>query len=401
MDENIVLPAGFRAAGVAAGIKKRGGLDVALLVSDAPCVAAGVFTRNQIKAAPVRWDQAALAHNAHAMRAVVINSGCANAVTGAQGEADTADTALAVAEACDVAPTAVLVMSTGVIGQPLPMPKLHTGITAAVAALQGGAEGWNAAAHAIMTTDTRPKLATKHCMIGATAIMISGICKGAGMIHPDMATMLALVCTDAAVSVEALQAALGWATDRSFNAVTIDGDSSTNDTVLVLANGVAGNAAIQADTPEFAVFQVALTAVMSDLAQQIARDGEGATKFATIRVTGALAFADAQRIAKTIATSPLVKTALFGADANWGRVLAAAGRAGVMLDPTRLALWFDALQLVAEGAPTDYSEADAHATLTKAEVVITLDLGLGTAEATVWTCDFSHDYVSINADYRT
>lgn len=392
---------GFRAAGVACGIKKRGGLDVALVVADQPCVAAGVFTRNEIKAASIRWNQQALAHDATAIRAVVINSGCANAVTGAQGEANTAATAEAVAAALDILPAAVLVMSTGVIGQQLPMPKLLAGIQHAAGELSASAQAGLLAAQAIMTTDTRPKQVVHSVQLDGVTITLSGMCKGAGMIHPNMATMLATVCTDAAITPAALDAALHYAADRSFNAITIDGDSSTNDTLLVLANGQARNAVIDLASPSFAPFQAALTAACITLAQQIARDGEGATKFVTLIVKGGPSFAAAMQVAKTIATSPLVKTAIYGTDANWGRILAAAGRAGVPLDPATLGLWFDQVQLVGAGAPLAYSENAAHATLTKPEVTITLDLGLGSAEATVWTCDFSHEYVSINADYRT
>ncbi len=399
-DGTITTTPGVQAAGVAAGLKKNGNPDVALLVSATPCAVAGVFTLNEIKAAPVRWCQNIVAGGAPA-RAVVINSGCANAVTGAQGDADTAATAAAVAAAVGCAADEVLVLSTGVIGQHLPMPKLLAGVEQAAAALSTTADAGHTAARAIMTTDTRPKEIAVRCIIDGRPVTISGLCKGAGMIHPNMATMLAVLWTDAAIAPAALQRALGFAADRSFNAMTVDGDSSTNDTLLVLASGLAGNDPITEESESFALFQAALTAAAAELAQLIARDGEGATKFVTLTVSGARSFAEAQRIAKTIATSALVKTALYGADANWGRVLAAAGRAGVALAPERLALWFDAVQLVGAGAPLPYLEADAHATLTKPEVTIQLDLGLGDASATVWTCDFSHDYVSINADYRS
>jgi glutamate N-acetyltransferase/amino-acid N-acetyltransferase len=289
-------------------------------------------------------------------------------------------------------------MSTGVIGEQLPMDKLLGGIPEAAEQLRP--DGWLDAAQAIMTTDTRPKLVRHQTTLpsGETVTLV-GIAKGAGMIHPNMATLLSLVCTDAAVESWVLRAALKHAVERSFNCMTIDGDSSTNDTLLVLANGTAGNDPLMSDT--FDAFRDALTAVCIELAKLVARDGEGATKFVTINVTGAYTFEEARQIGRTVATSALVKTAIFGTDANWGRILAAAGRAGVDLDPGKLALWFDDVQLVANGAPLAYSEADAHATLLSDEVYIRLDLGLGDEQATIWTCDFSQDYVSINADYRT
>lgn len=392
---------GFRAAGVAAGIKKRGGLDLALIVSDTPCTAAAVFTTNAVQAPPVHFDRALIKRNAAGIQAVVINSGCANAVTGEQGLRNTETTAQAVIEALDLPCDSVLVMSTGVIGEQLPMPKLLPGVRAAAAALGSDAEAGHAATRAIMTTDTRPKAATKTVTIDGAQITLAGICKGAGMIHPNMATLLAVVCTDAAVEPAALQTALTYAVDRSFNCMTIDGDTSTNDTLAVLANGTAKNAAITADSAGYSAFQQALTEVCTELAKLVARDGEGATKFVTIDVTGARSFEEARQIGRVIGTSSLVKTAIFGTDANWGRVLAAVGRSGVPVDTAKLALWFGDTQLVGAGAPLQYSEADAHGALLGSDVAMRVDVGLGDASATVWTCDFSHEYVSINADYRT
>jgi glutamate N-acetyltransferase/amino-acid N-acetyltransferase len=397
--DSLAVP-GFQAAGIAAGIKKRGGLDLALIASDRPCTAAAVFTTNQVQAAPVLFDRTLIERNGEGLRAVVINSGCANAVTGEQGMRNATATAEAVQEALTLGPDTVFVMSTGVIGQQLPMEQLLSGIP--VSAQDLAVDGWHDAALAIMTTDTRPKLVELGTTIAGKDVKIAGICKGAGMIHPNMATLLALVCTDAAVEKKALDAALRYAVDRSFNCMTVDGDTSTNDTLLVLANGAAENIPITLDgTETFLQFQEALTAVCVELAQMIARDGEGATKLVTVLVTGAQNFEDARQVGRTIATSNLVKTAIYGTDANWGRVLAAVGRSGVEIDPERLALWFDNLQLVDAGAPLSYSETEAHATLTKSEVQIRVDLGLGNESATVWTCDFSHEYVSINADYRT
>ena len=401
-DGSITSVPGFRAAGVACGIKQSGAPDLALIVSDRPCTGAAVFTTNKIQSPGVTFDRELLADRPEWIDAIVVNSGCANAVTGPRGFANTREMARLSAEALGNADAGVVVMSTGVIGQQLPMERIARGIDMAAGSLHDGVDAGHAAARAIMTTDTRPKTAAARVEIGGVPVTIAGMCKGAGMIHPDMATMLAMVATDAAIAPAALREAVRYAADRSFNAVTIDGDSSTNDTFLVLANGVAGNARIEEPQgADFDRFCDALTTVAIRLAQQIARDGEGATKFVTIRVRGARSFAQARQGARVIATSSLVKTAIYGEDANWGRVLAAIGRSGIDVDPERLALWFDDLQLVADGAPLPYVEADAHATLTKPEVTITVDLGLDEHEATVWTCDLSHDYVSINADYRT
>ena len=393
---------GFRAAGVACGIKKSGALDLAMVASDRLCTAAAVFTTNKIQSPAVTFDRELLRRQSDNIRALVINSGCANAITGAQGHADASEMARLGGEAIDDPAAGVFVMSTGVIGQHLPMERVAHGIRLAAAELRRDRDAGHAAARAIMTTDTRPKEVAARVTIGDARITLGGMCKGAGMIHPDMATMLAMVVTDAAIAPAALEVAVRYAADRSFNAVTVDGDASTNDTFVVLANGVAGNQLIERPEGDaFVLFRDALTAVAARLAQEIARDGEGATKFVTITVRGARTFDEARHGARVIATSSLVKTAIYGADANWGRVLAAIGRSGVELDPERLALWFDELQLVADGAPLAYGEEQAHATLTKPEVVITVDLGLGDAAATVWTCDLSHEYVSINADYRS
>ena len=393
---------GFRAVGIEAGIKQRGGLDLALISADQPCAAAAVFTTNQIQAAPVLFDRAVLQRKPAAIRAVLINSGCANAVTGEQGRRNTQATAQAVIEALDLPCDTVLVMSTGVIGQQLPMKKLLPGIFSAARQVTTDAEAGRAAARAIMTTDTRPKEITLRTTIDGVPITIGGICKGAGMIHPNMATLLALICTDAAIDPPTLDAALRYAVERSFNCITIDGDTSTNDTLLALANGLAANPPLTTtDSPSFHEFQAALATVCTELAKLVARDGEGASKFVTIEVTGARSFEEARQIGRTIAASSLVKTAIYGSDANWGRVLTAVGRSGITVDPGKLSLAFGSVQLVANGAPLPYAEADAHAALTGSEVQLTVGLGLGDAAATVWTCDFSHQYVSINAEYRT
>lgn len=402
---SLTLVPGFRAAAVHARVKASSPpekLDVAVVASATPAVAAGVFTTNRVKAAPVIYDQDILAHHAADIRAVVVNSGNANAVTGAQGLADARATALAAAAALGVDADSILVMSTGVIGQMLPMDRLLPGVTAAVNALDASADAGHRAARAMMTTDTFPKEAAARVTVGGRQVTIAGAAKGAGMIAPHMATLLSVIVTDVAIRPAALQAALEDAASRSFNCVTVDGDMSTNDTLLVLANGHAQNPVIDGpDSPGYAEFLDGLRRVSAALARMIARDGEGATKFVTIRVTGAPSWATARQVGLAVGNSSLVKTALHGEDANWGRVLCAVGYSGAEVDPARLALWFDEVQLVCDGAPTDYREADAHATLTKPEVLIRIDLGVGDAEAEVWTCDLSYDYVRINADYRT
>ncbi len=396
---------GFKVAGVACGIKRSGKRDLALIASEGPCTAAGVFTTNRVKAAPVLFDQAQLAKNAAGIRAVVTNSGVANACTGAQGMADAEATAVSTAKVLGCAPQDVLVLSTGVIGVPLPMDTLKRGIAAAAAALQP--DGWADVAQAIMTTDTRPKLAAIRVETASGMVTIAGVAKGSGMIAPNMATMLAVIVTDAVLDAPLLQESLRAANGVSFNQIVVDGDMSTNDTVLLLANGVSG---VQVTAGEsLAAFQDGLTAVCTALAKDIVKDGEGMTRFITLRVTGAPDADAARQVAMTIATSPLVKTAFYGGDANWGRILAAAGRAGVPLEADRLALWFapgednpaDGLQLVAGGAPTDYREEDAAAIMAEGAVSVRLDLGLGDAASTVWTCDLSHEYVTINGHYRT
>lgn len=404
--------AGFRFTGVSCGIKPKTAaygdraLDLALIVSDRPCNAAGVFTQNMFPAAPVLFDKDVLASNPRGIQAVVINAGNANACTGEQGLLDAAASARLVDQALGLPANATLVLSTGVIGLPLPMEKIEAGIRAAgmlarsapsgVQAKTGqSSEGLALAAQAIMTTDTKPKMASRQ----AGPATLLGIAKGAAMIHPNMATLLAVVVTDAAVEPDALQALLRRAADRSFNAITVDGDQSTNDTLLVLANGLAG-------AVDPAVFEQALTEVCQSLAQQMVRDAEGASKFVTVRVTGAADEAAARAVAKTVATSVLFKTAVYGGDPNWGRVLMAAGNSGVSIDPVRVALWFTGdggqpLQVVANGAPLTYSEAEAAAIFACADLDVRLDLGAGGAKAAVWTSDLTHDYVTLNAHYRT
>ncbi len=388
----VTTPHGFRAAGVACGLKPTNALDLALVVSDAPCSCAGVFTTNRVKAAPVLYDQQVLAMNRGAIRAVVANSGSANACTGEQGLQDARVMAEATAQAIGCRADQVLVLSTGVIGKLLDMAKVREGI--ARGAKQLSAEGGADVSRAIMTTDKHPKVYASR----STHYTIGGMAKGAGMIHPNMATMLSLITTDANIPPALLDQALRAAAAKSFNCISIDGDMSTNDTVLVLANG---ESRFEIGDSEIGDFTDALTQVATDLAKQVVRDGEGATKFVEINVAGARDEVDAARVAKTIANSPLCKTAIYGADANWGRVVCAVGYSGVEVNPDNMALWFGDVRVFANGAPTQYDDGDATRAISGAEVFIRLELGMGNASATVWTCDLSHDYVTINGKYRT
>ncbi len=407
IESSITGVTGFRVSGVSCGLKKDGRLDFALIVSDRPCVAAGVFTTNLVKAAPVLVDQQVLENNAANIRALAVNTGCANACTGRKGVQDAHVTQTWVGEAVGVRQEQVLVMSTGVIGTHLPLDKVRLGVSEASKSL---GDAWEAAATAIMTTDTRPKMASASVTTASgKTYHIAGMCKGAGMIAPNMATMLGVLLTDAALSQQQLQSSLRKVTGSTFNCIVVDGDMSTNDTVLILANGASGVTVQSGD--EIAEFEEALTAVMRKLAQDIVRDGEGVTKFITINVTGAENDDAAKQIANTIATSALVKTAFYGGDANWGRIIAAAGRAGVPLHPENLQLWIASgetderenfhLQLFERGIAAHYDEAKATALVNEPAVSILLDVGVGDGSACVWTCDLSHDYVSINGHYRT
>ena len=399
----VTTPLGFTAVAVAAGLKKENQLDLALIVSENECSCAAMFTKNQVVAAPVIVDRETLAQNNSRLRAVVINSKNANACTGEPGLANARATQQIAATALGCAPNQVLVLSTGVIGVQLPMDKLEAGIIDG--ALELSRDNGRLAAEAIMTTDTHPKHLAVNVDLPDGPVFIGGMAKGAGMIHPNMATMLAVLTTDAAIAPDVLDGLLKTAVNQSFNRISIDGDTSTNDTIFLLANGASGTAVTDPDCIQ--KFSAALNQLCTALAQMIVRDGEGATKFVEIQVTGTQSDADAHQIANTIAISPLVKTAFAGSDANWGRLLMAAGRAGVAFDQTKINLWIgvqqaNELQLVANGTPTGYQEADAAAVFAEPEFKILLDLGSGGGgTAVVWTTDLSHDYVSINADYRT
>lgn len=389
---------GFRAAGIHCGIKPDGGKDLSLVFSEQPCAAAGVFTTNRIKAAPVLYDQSILSRPDASIRAVIANSGCANACTGQEGMDNTQEAVKQAAEALGCKPEEVLMLSTGVIGVQLPMDALLPGIDRIAGQL--AAEGWNQAAEGIMTTDTHPKLTSLKIPAGYT---ITGMAKGAGMIAPDMATMLAVVVTDAKIDQPILDTALRQAISKSFNRIVIDGDMSTNDTVLLLANGASG-IQIHGNDVEF---MGALEQVCIELAQALVRDGEGATKFVTLHVTGAPDMESANSVARAIATSPLCKTAFYGADPNWGRIICAAGYAGASIEPDTLSLFLlsaneaESIQLVEQGMPCDYDEPAAIALMEKPEWNVHLDLGMGDTSTTVWTCDLSTDYVVINGEYRT
>jgi glutamate N-acetyltransferase/amino-acid N-acetyltransferase len=397
IDLSVTSPRGFLAATVRSGLKKAGE-DLAIIYSDRPAVAAAVFTQNLVQAAPVVLSREHLKFKTQ--RAIVVNSGCANACTGAEGLEDARRTARLVAELVGCDPREVLVSSTGVIGMRLKMDKLEAGIRAAAPALSG--ENGFRVAEAIMTTDTRPKRALRRVKIGGKRVTIAGVAKGAGMIHPNMATLLSFMTTDAAISKKALRSALKSAVDASFNRVSIDGDTSTNDTLAILANGAAGNEQIkEMGGEDYQRFTRALTEVARDLAIQVARDGEGARKLVTIEVRHAPDDRAAHRIAETVATSPLVKTAIAGADANWGRILAAAGRSGVRFDPEKVEIRIGKLVVARKGRGLLFSEERALEILKRGEVEILIDLHQGEAQTTAWTCDLTEDYIRINADYRS
>jgi glutamate N-acetyltransferase/amino-acid N-acetyltransferase len=377
-------------------------LDLALIVAEAGAdvAASGVFTLNRFCAAPVELCKEHL--KAGTARAILVNSGIANACTGEEGLRTARGMATAAARGLDLPMESVLVASTGVIGQQIPMEPVQKAMDALVEGLRPA--GWADVARAIMTTDTVPKMSVARVEIGGKTATIGGVAKGSGMIAPNMATMLAFACTDAAIQEDVLDYWVRVGTEESFNRVTVDGDTSTNDTLLVLAGGRAGNAVIRdRESAESRVFGEALKAVLLDLAKQVVLDGEGATKFIEIVVTGAESVADARTIAFTIAHSPLVKTAFFGEDANWGRIVAAAGRAGVPIMPENAALFFDDVCVFREGTPVQDSEIEEKATrvFKKKEIRVRLDLGMGKAIFTAYTCDLSYDYVKINASYRS
>jgi len=387
---------GFQTAGVASGLKKNGKKDLGLIYSEAPATVAAMFTRNQVKAAPVVLDQQRTANGS--CRAVIVNSGNANCCTGEQGMQDAIRMGNLAAKGLTVDEDDVLVSSTGVIGEPLPVEKIETAAPGLIKALSP--DGIFDLAEAIMTTDTVAKVVSRSGELAGKTFTVSGAIKGAGMIRPDMATMLCFVMTDIAAQPEVLQAMLKQAVDRSLNRMTVDGDTSTNDTVLLMANGHAGVEVINSE--QMGVFQSVLDEVMIGLAKWMIKDSEGATKLVEIIVKGARSKPDAHKIADTVANSPLIKTALFGEDANWGRILAAVGRAGIPVELERIDIFFGSVQMVKSGFGCGKdAEAEATKVLQEDEFTVTVDLNLGAETETVYTCDFSIDYVKINADYRT
>lgn len=391
----VTMPRGFRAAGVSAGIKARG-LDLALVVCDQPAAAAAVFTTNRAQAAPVLVSREHLQRSGGQVRAVVVNSGCANACTGDEGLRAARAMAEATAALVGCPAEQVLVASTGVIGVMLPIDKIRAGLPDAIAAL--AADQGSAAARAIMTTDPFPKEAGATVTVDGREVRIGGTAKGSGMIEPMMATMLAFLTTDAAVPQPLLDRALRDAVDDTFNAITVDGECSTNDCVMLLASGASGAAVSEGS---YRAFADGVRAVCRDLALGVVRGGEGATKLVTVRVTGAASAADARKAAKAIANSLLVKTAIHGGDPNWGRLIAVAGRAGVAFELAQARVRIGPVVLFDAGRPFDEASPQAAEYLTRTDVEVGVDLGVGDASSTVWTCDLSADYVRINADYRT
>ncbi|MEN3951060.1 bifunctional glutamate N-acetyltransferase/amino-acid acetyltransferase ArgJ [Iodidimonas sp. SYSU 1G8] len=395
------LPAlsGVRLGTIAAGIKYKDRPDVTFVTFPEGTVVAGVFTRSLTPGAPILWCRDALRAGGGRSRALVVNAGNSNVFTGEEGYNASGETARAAARLVGCAPEDVMVSSTGVIGVPLPYEK----IVHALPAVALSEESWEDAARGIMTTDTFPKGATATAVIDGKTVTINGIAKGSGMIEPNMATMLAYVATDAAIGQHVLDALLRDVNERSFNAITVDSDTSTSDTLLLFATGTAGNAPVDDSTdPRLADFRTKLEAVMGDLARQVVRDGEGATKFITVLVTGAETDAAARKVAKTIANSPLVKTAIAGEDANWGRIVAAVGKSYEKVDPRRLSVRFGGQQVTDNGRVRDgYDEGQLTAHLKGQEIDIAVDLGVGDGCSTVWTCDLTHGYIDINADYRS
>jgi len=395
LQDDVVLPAGFTAAGIAAGLKRSGKLDMMLVVSDRPAACAGVFTTNQVKAAPVKLDQEVVKRKT--ARALIVNSGNANACTGAKGMTDARTMASLTAKLLKLKPADVLVCSTGAIGKPMPMNTVKAGIRNLAPIL--AADGGPFAAEAIMTTDTRKKTGTVRLVIDGKPVILTAFAKGAGMIEPNMATMLGFFFTDAAVEARALQHALKQATDASFNRISVDGDMSTNDTCLLLANGAAGNKALTPKHKDWPAFTAALHVLALDLAQRIARDGEGADKLITVTVKGARTDSEADAAARAVANSMLVKTCWHGDYPNWGRIMDALGYSPAKVDETRVDIFYDRLAAVRKGIATKTSVQSLSAVQKQERFTITIDLHLGKGEATVYTCDCSEEYVKINVDY--
>lgn len=395
---------GFQAASAAAGIKYQNRTDMALIYSKKPCKTAGTFTTNVVKAAPVKWDKEVVDSGVKS-QAVIVNSGIANACTGEEGYGYCEETAKAAGKALGVEAEGVLIGSTGVIGMQLPIDKLKEGVLKLAANKNGSAENGTLAAKAIMTTDTFQKEIAVTIQVGDKTVTIGGMAKGSGMIHPNMCTMLSFITTDAVISKKALQKALSEDVEDTYNMISVDGDTSTNDTVLLLANGMAKNEKIKYGTEEYEKFVDALHIVNEYLAKKIAGDGEGATALFEVKVTGASTKKQAKTLAKSIVCSNLTKTAIAGHDANWGRILCAMGYSGAQFDPEKVDLFFEStagrIQIIENGTAVDYSEEKATEILSQPEVTATADIKEGTESAAAWGCDLTHGYIDINADYRS
>ena len=404
IEGGVTAAKGFLSASTAAGIKYRDRMDMAMIYSETPCTAAGTFTTNIVKAAPVKWDQEIVSSSSKA-QAVVINAGIANACTGQEGYGYCKATAQAAAEVLGIEEGSVLVASTGVIGMQLPIDRIVAGVKTMAPVLEGSLESGAQSAQAIMTTDTKRKEAAVQVELGGKMVTIGGMCKGSGMIHPNMCTMLGFITTDAAVSKEMLQQMLSEDVEDTYNMVSVDGDTSTNDTVLLLANGMAGNPEITEKNQDYEVLKEALHVVNETLAKKIAGDGEGCTALFEVQVVGAASKEQAKVLAKSVITSNLTKAAIFGHDANWGRILCAMGYSGADVDPEKVDLFFESasgrLQIIENGVALNYSEEEATRILSQPEVTAIADIKMGAAKATAWGCDLTFDYVKINADYRS
>ena len=404
IEGGVTAAKGYEAAGIASGIRKNGRTDMAIVYSQVPCRAAGTFTTNVAKAAPVKWDQKIVKESEYA-QVVIVNSGIANACTGAEGYGYCQDTAKKAAEVFGIPTEAVLLGSTGVIGNQLPMDKIRVGVEMLAEAKSASLEAGNAAAKAIMTTDTCEKEFALEIEIGGKKVIIGGMAKGSGMIHPNMCTMLSFITTDAAISKSALQKALSEDVNDTYNMISVDGDTSTNDTVLVLANGMAGNEEIVEGTEEYEMFVKALHEINECLAKKIAGDGEGATALFEVNIVGAETKEQAVLLSKAVACSNLTKTAIAGHDANWGRIICAMGYSGAQFDPEKVDLFFESaagkIQIAKNGVALDFSEEKATEILSQPVVIATADVKMGDAKATAWGCDLTHGYIEINADYRS
>ena len=400
----VTAPKGFLASGLNAGIKNQTKKDMAMVFSSTPCAAAGGFTTNLVKAAPVKWDKELVTTSPY-VQAVVVNSGIANACTGAEGLGYCADTAAEAAAALNIPKTAVLVASTGVIGKQLPIDKIKSGVTALSKVLGSSREDAKLAAEAIMTTDTKSKEVACTLELDGKQVTVAGMCKGSGMIHPNMCTMLCFVTTDVAISHELLQKALSEDVVDTFNMISVDGDTSTNDTVLVMANGQAENTPITKEGEDYKTFCEALHFIMLELSKKIAGDGEGCTCLFEATVIGAKDKNQARTIAKSVVCSSLTKAAVFGHDANWGRILCAMGYSGAQFDPEVVDIWLESkagtIKIVENGIATDYSEETATKILSEEEVIAKMDIKEGNETATAFGCDLTYEYVKINGDYRS